>query len=113
MTRLYAAAIIACLAVPVSAEEPTGRSLMEEGARQFFRGLMDQMGPAIEGLEDLADEMSDFTLQMGPALQELLSKVEDWSVYHPPEILPNGDIIIRRKQDAPPPTTGEDGVIEL
>jgi hypothetical protein len=38
---------------------------------------------------------------MGPKLRAVLDDVEDWSVYSPPEVLPNGDIIIRRKPDAP------------
>ena len=43
---------------------------------------------------------------MGPAMVELLGKIDDLSAYHPPEMLPNGDIIIRRKmpeeiEDAP------------
>ncbi len=78
-----------------------GLSLMEEGARLFFRGLMTEMEPALEELEDMAREIEpafrEFADQMGPALRDLMDKVEDWSVYHPPEILPNGDIILRKK----------------
>ena len=40
-------------------------------------------------------------MEMGPALAEIADKVEDWSRYEAPEILPNGDIIIRRKPDLP------------
>jgi hypothetical protein len=44
--------------------------------------------------------------QMGPALLGLMDEIKDWSVYEPPEILDNGDVIIRRKpqipEDAPP-----------
>ncbi|WP_121632240.1 hypothetical protein [Tropicibacter alexandrii] len=96
--------VLALLASPVSAQENnSGTSLMEEGAKQFFRGLMDEMDPALKELEGLAREMgpflNDFVTEMGPALKDLMGKVEDWSVYHPPEILPNGDIIIRRKTE--------------
>jgi hypothetical protein len=38
---------------------------------------------------------------MGPALADLMEKVDDWTVYHPPEMLENGDILIRRKQPLP------------
>ena len=73
--------------------EEEGRSLMEEGARLFWEGIR---------------------REMGPALRDLMDQVGDLSAYHSPEVLPNGDIIIRRKtpqelQDAPAP----DGEIEL
>ena len=49
-----------------------------------------------------------------PALRELEGALQDWNAYHPPEILPNGDIIIRRKQPkSPEPELSEDGEIEL
>lgn len=64
-----------------------GLSLMEEGARLLFRGLLDELEPALRDLEGLIDDLS---------------------AYHPPEILPNGDIIIRRKVPlTPPPDEGE------
>jgi hypothetical protein len=43
--------------------------------------------------------------------------VEDWSVYEMPEILPNGDIIIRKKPKDNAPadkeTAEEEGVTEI
>jgi hypothetical protein len=69
---------------------------MERGAQQFLEGLLKEMEPAIDG-------MQGFLKEMGPAMSDLLRKVEDWSVYDVPEVLPNGDIIIRRKPDAPKP----------
>ena len=64
------------------------------------------MAPAIEGLSDLGSKVSpalrDFTAQMGPAFTELLNDVDDWSVYEPPQKMPNGDILIRRKPEKPP-----------
>ena len=41
--------------------------------------------------------LRDFAREMGPALADILGKIEDLSAYHPPEMLPNGDIIIRKK----------------
>ena len=102
--RHFVLAVSLALAAPMGAqaEEDNGLSLMEEGALLFFKGLQQQMEPAIEGLQDFAAEMGpelqSFFLEMGPAFRELMSEVEDWSAYHPPEILPNGDIILRRKQ---------------
>ncbi|KNG94094.1 hypothetical protein [Pseudaestuariivita atlantica] len=104
---LLAPALALAVALPVHAEvaqEKEGFSLMEEGARLFLRGLMDQMEPAVEEFEGMLSEMEpalrSFAREMGPKLQTLLDEVEDWSLYEAPEVLPNGDIIIRRKQKA-------------
>jgi hypothetical protein len=79
---------------------------MERGAQQFLEGLLQEMEPALEGLMSFID-------QMGPAMQEILDEVKDWSVYEAPEILPNGDIIIRRKPDVPDPEAETPPQIEL
>ncbi|MEM7521876.1 MAG: hypothetical protein AAF307_12670 [Pseudomonadota bacterium] len=108
MKRL--APLILCAAlIPLAAhaDEAEGQSLMERGMQLFFEGLMQEMEPAIEefqGLtEDIGPSLRQFADQMGPKLSALMAEIEDWSVYEPPEILPNGDIIIRRKPDAPAP----------
>lgn len=81
----------------------------------FFRGVMTEIDPALEELKELMDDagpaVHSFLQDMGPRLGEILNEVEDWSVYEAPEILPNGDIIIRRKPDTPQPL--EDGEVEL
>jgi hypothetical protein len=78
---------------------------MERGAEMFMEGILKEMAPAIGELEGLADQMGPalrmFVGEMGPKLAEILEQVEDWSAYEAPEILPNGDIIIRRKPDRP------------
>jgi len=91
-----------------------GLSLMERGARLFLEGMRREMSPALEDLRDLVagmgPAMQDFIQRMGPAMAELLNRIDDLSVYEAPELLPNGDIIIRRKPDAgplPPPADGE------
>jgi len=103
-------------ALPLSAqevEEEQGRSLMEEGARLFLEGIQREMGPALEDLRGMTEEMEpalrQFVEEMGPALSELMGKVGDLSAYHAPEVLPNGDIIIRRKtpQEIEPTPEGE------
>ncbi len=104
----------ALFSLPAQAQEQTedrGLSLMERGAQMFMEGIMKEMSPAFEDLSDLADQMRpalrDFAQEMGPKLRELVDEVDDWSVYQAPEVLPNGDIIIRRKPDHPmvPPET--------
>lgn len=103
-----ALALSLTLAAPATAEEEQGFNLMEEGARLLFRGLMQEIEPALNDLDALSDELEPalrgFVENMGPALGELLGKVDDFSQYHAPEILPNGDIIMRRKQIAAPIT---------
>jgi hypothetical protein len=84
----------------------------------FMRGIMDEMEPALNELESLTEEMKpamrDFVQNMGPALRDLMTEVEDWSVYEPPEILPNGDILIRRKPEAEPlDSPADDGEVDL
>ena len=119
MKHFAVAATVVCLTVsPLSAEEG-GTSLMEEGAKLFLKGILQEMEPAMRELESLTDELEpalrSFAGEMGPALRELFEKVEDWSLYHPPEILPNGDIILRKRQSKKTERPGmeTEGEIEL
>jgi len=118
---LFGAVVAGLLAVPAVAEETPqtetedGFSLMEEGARLLMRGLMTEIEPTIDELrqefEELGPALDEFAQAIGPAFAEILGKVDDLGNYAAPEILPNGDIIIRRKPDAPAwlpdPDTGE------
>lgn len=94
---------LALLSTPLHAEDPP--SLMERGAQMFFEGLMEEMAPALDDMAQLLEEagpaMQEFLAEIGPKLGRVLEEVEDWSVYAAPEVLPNGDIIIRRKPDVP------------
>lgn len=82
-------------------EEDEGFSLMERGAQMFMEGIMREMEPAMRDLEGLAQDMEpavrNFVQEMGPAFADLMGQIDDLSNYHAPEILENGDIIIRRK----------------
>lgn len=91
-------------AAPLAAQEAESDDnggLMKRGAEMFMQGLMDELDPALRELEGMARDMEpalrSFRDEMGPALVQLMEKVEDWSKYDPPEMLPNGDIILRRK----------------
>lgn len=110
-------AFVAALAGPVAADEQDGFSLMEEGARLLFRGLLQEMEPAMKELEGLSDQLEPalrgFVQNMGPALGEFLETVDDFSNYHAPEILPNGDIILRRKTPAEILEGDPDAEVEL
>lgn len=91
-------------AVPLPDDD--GFDLIEEGAQLMMRGLLNEMAPALEELEDLAREiepaLEKFVAEMGPAMTRLLAAIDDIDNYEAPEILENGDIIIRRSPDAPP-----------
>ncbi|WP_299553965.1 hypothetical protein [uncultured Tateyamaria sp.] len=121
MKQIAVALCLIALAAPVAAQqtdEDRSLSLMERGAQMLMEGLMREMEPAMDGLQDMAEEfgpaLRDFTAQMGPALRDLLEEVEDWSVYHPPEMLENGDIIIRRKApQGPEIETDPDAQIDI
>ena len=120
MRRLIFAAILVFPTALAAEEEGDGPSLMERGIGMFLEGLMQEMEPAIEGLEGLAQDigpaMAEMMAQMGPAFSKMLERVDDLSNYQSPEMLPNGDIIIRRKPEAPDfvsPEIGEDGAVEL
>ena len=95
MKQIFVTLIALHLAAqPLAAQDSDGPSLMERGAQQFLEGLMQEMEPAFQGMRQFMEEM-------GPAMTELLGEIKDWSVYEPPEVVENGDIIIRRKPDAP------------
>ncbi|MES0863597.1 hypothetical protein ABLN87_14690 [Ruegeria sp. SCPT10] len=102
MKRLLIIAVLSAkLSTPAFAQEDDSKSLMEQGAELFFEGLRREMEPALDELLGMADAlgpaMQSFLQEMGPALAELAAEIKDWSAYEAPEILPNGDIIIRKK----------------
>lgn len=81
------------LATPLTAQEAgsdmeEGLDLLSEGTRLLLEGLMEELAPALEGLRE---------------------GLSDLNAYHPPEMLPNGDIIIRRKTPLDEPVP-EDGI---
>lgn len=106
MKRFAPFLLLASLAAPATAQEAENApGMIERGAQMFLEGLLREMEPALDGLSDLGPALRGFAEEMGPALADVLGKVQDWSAYHPPEILPNGDIVIRRKT----PLTPEEG----
>lgn len=102
LTAVLAALMLAAPAAQAQEEAPQeGPSLIEQGARMFLKGLMQEASPALEGMREMAErlgpQLREFVEVMGPALADILAEVEDLSDYEAPEMLPNGDIIIRRK----------------
>jgi hypothetical protein len=76
-----------------------GMSLLEQGAQMLLRGMMSEMEPAL-------DDMAKALEEAKPMLSDLIALMGEVQNYHAPEMLPNGDIIIRRKLPGeidPPP----------
>ena len=92
---------------------------MEEGAKLFLRGLMSEMEPALDGMAEALEEARPYLEDLGPQLTELVRLMGDIRNYEAPVMLPNGDILIRRRPDAPtlhpegPKLPGPNGEIEL
>lgn len=78
----YAIAVIA--AAPMAAQDgpeggtSEGFDLLREGSRMLLEQLFKELGPKLEDLEGFSFEFEGYEM---------------------PEVLPNGDIIIRRKPD--------------
>ena len=116
MRHIVLVTAIALTAAPVAAQMPDppteqeetsrGRDLIDEGVKLLFRGLLNEAEPALRDLQDFADragpKMRELTDRMGPALADILALIDDIQNYSAPELMPNGDIIIRRTPEAPP-----------
>ena len=114
MKHLVAAALIA-LPLPALAQEEDGSGLMERGLRLFMDGLREEMEPALRDLEGLAEDAQPFLRDLQRQLGDV---VQDLDAYEAPEILPNGDILIRRKEPLPPDAFEDvepnpDGTVDL
>ena len=80
---------------------------LSNNAQTLLEGWVEDLGPKLE--------------ELGPALEGFAEKMGDMRAYHPPEVLENGDIIIRRKTplEAEPDTEPKteqppaEGTIEL
>ena len=91
MKHLVICALCAALAAPAAAQQANPPSIipqlkLPEQLNDMFREMMEDMKPAL-----------DETLK----LMESFGTVGDPRHYHLPEVMPNGDIILRRKRDAP------------
>ena len=85
---------------PPSVED--GAEEIVEGLRKLFEGLAGEMEPLAE----------DFAKELSELWGEIIDDVEVSPGYHPPEVLPNGDIILRKKAPQDPAPDGDLGVDE-
>ena len=108
MKHLILIAALTC-ASPAIAQETNdpmqeGLDRLGEGSRLLMEVLMGELAP-------LLDDASELGAQMAPFVEELRKQLGDafegLNAYHPPEILPNGDIILRKKQTTPQPKEDE------
>ncbi len=99
-------------AAPLRAE-PDASPPAEDGlAQPFFdlmermlRGFMTEIEPQLRDLERGLDALE-------PQVQNFLDQMRGMTQYHPPEVLPNGDILLRRRapdEIAPPPDDQDAG----
>lgn len=91
---------------PPSADDD-GTALIGRGLGMLMENFMRDVGPE---LGQIGEDMSGALSGMAPVLKDLAVLVDDLGNYEAPERLKNGDVIIRRKADAPPPPPLGDGL---
>lgn len=77
-----------------------GWDLLSEGSRLILEGLMEDLAPRIE-------------TEVAPLLDDLAERLGALPGYFPPEMLPNGDILIRRRPPTSPEAEIPDGPVDL
>ncbi|MHA7887019.1 hypothetical protein [Roseicyclus sp.] len=116
MRQVILTVLMLGLATPGVAQEEgedlrDGFDLLGEGTRMILEGLMDEMRPLLDEARPFFED------EVLPMLERMGELVDDLGHYELPERLPNGDILIRRSEDAPPieplPEIGEGGEVEL
>ncbi len=118
---VLALAVQPCLAQDsdVAPGEDDGFSLIERGSRMLLEEFLNRLDPALEELQrEMGPALEDLQRELGPVLEGFQEQLGRLDAYHPPEILPNGDIILRRKQPGettpvPVPEPEPDESIEL
>ncbi|WP_347268933.1 hypothetical protein [Paracoccus sp. (in: a-proteobacteria)] len=105
------AALTLCLALAATGpgvaqdyQPPPADSPPAEGfggvIEDFMRNLLDQAQPH---LDQLGRDLGGVFGSVAPALEDVARLMDDIANYQAPERLENGDILIRRRPDAPPP----------
>ena len=95
------------LATPVLAQEaePTGLDRALEGAGEVVQGLREEAQPALNDLTqfggDVAGTVRLLVTEVGPGFFDVFRQVDSLQNYEVPAIQANGDILIRRRADAP------------
>ena len=112
MKHLILIAALSCAspAIAQDADDPMQEGLdrLGEGSRLLMEGLMGELAPLLDDVGELGAQMAPFVNDLREHLGDAF---EGLNAYHPPEILPNGDIILRKKQKTPQPE-GDEAPIE-
>ena len=87
--------VLVLCAAPLAAQDtpapaPDAPPSLAEQAEGLLRKFLDNVAPEMQ-------QMQEGLQAMEPEMQDLLSRMRDMVQYHPPEVLPNGDILIRRR----------------
>lgn len=89
---------------PPTAEAPGGVDEPLGDLESELDGAMNQLFNRLQPhLNALGDELANTMNEFAPALNEISGLIDDIGNYERPERLENGDIIIRRRADAPAP----------
>lgn len=89
-----------------SRDAPKDTTSVEDGAEEILEGLRKLFEGLAGEMEPLAE---DFAKELSELWGEIIDDVEVSPGYHPPEVLPNGDIIIRRKEPGETPAPAVPG----
>jgi hypothetical protein len=124
MRRFPALLLAATLAAPVfaiaqqwtppgadpEANDDKGGSVLERGLDNFMQNMLKEAEPHLDRLSrDLGDTMG----ALRPVLGDIGKLMDDAKNYQAPERLENGDILIRRRADAPPPPPVGDALRQM
>lgn len=110
VAALAAAPALAQVYEPPKADEPAPEDSLESGIENFLNNLLGQAQPHLDRLgRDLGDTLGS----VGPVFKDIGALMDDVSNYQAPERLENGDILIRRRADAPPPPPVGDALREM
>ena len=80
--------------------DDSGSSVFERGMESFMQNMLKEAEPH---LERLGRDLGDTVNSLRPVLGDIGALMDDVKNYQAPERLENGDILIRRRADAPPP----------
>ena len=78
----------------------SGGDLFERGLESFMQNMLKEAEPH---LDRLGRDLGDTVNSLRPVLGDIGTLMDDVKNYQAPERLENGDILIRRRADAPPP----------
>lgn len=105
---------------PPAADDPgsdrgrDGRSSLEGTLQEGLNGLFENLLRDIEPhMDAIGRELGGAVQSLGPVFDDLGNMMDDAGNYQAPERLENGDILIRRRADAPPPPVVGEGLQNL